>query len=291
MGVLIFFVHTSLVLMLSLERSTLTGWSRATDFYRRRAFRIYPLAALFVTISFAINGGRIWTVREYLTNLTLTFNLTYDRPMVGALWTLPLEVQMYVVLPLAFVLLRGRSWTRALLAWLIVLPFALAQPYVSGRLNVLEYAPCFIGGIVAWRLAARAQPRWSGAWWPAMFVAVWTIWLNASREHHQWYRWTFCLALGCAIPWFRELEWQPLARPAHAVAKYSYGIYLSHIAVLTMLVPLSISLWLKVPVIVMAATAVPVLAFHLVEEPFIRLGKRSWARALVPRRAVLDAAH
>jgi peptidoglycan/LPS O-acetylase OafA/YrhL len=44
-GVMVFFVHTTLVLMWSLERKPNT-----LDFYIRRVFRIYPLALLAIAI-------------------------------------------------------------------------------------------------------------------------------------------------------------------------------------------------------------------------------------------------
>src|SRR5271155_3842427 len=43
LGVLMFFVHTCLVLMWSLARSSLQGWRLFASFYIHRGFRLYPL--------------------------------------------------------------------------------------------------------------------------------------------------------------------------------------------------------------------------------------------------------
>jgi len=53
-GVLLFFVHTSLVLMYSMERSGLTGWLLFKNFYVRRVFRIYPLSVVAVLAALAL---------------------------------------------------------------------------------------------------------------------------------------------------------------------------------------------------------------------------------------------
>jgi peptidoglycan/LPS O-acetylase OafA/YrhL len=54
-GVLLFFVHTSLVLMYSMDRSGLTGPSLLKNFYIRRIFRIYPLSILTVLVALLLH--------------------------------------------------------------------------------------------------------------------------------------------------------------------------------------------------------------------------------------------
>ena len=54
-GVLIFFVHTSLVLMYSMERGGLHGRGLLKDFYIRRIFRIYPLSILAIIAALGLH--------------------------------------------------------------------------------------------------------------------------------------------------------------------------------------------------------------------------------------------
>jgi peptidoglycan/LPS O-acetylase OafA/YrhL len=113
-GVLLFFVHTCLVLMYSMERSSLTGWPLPTNFAIRRVFRIYPLSILAVVTALAlhldsdINGihglarGHFPGVVSAASNLLLVQNLTYTKSLVNVLWSLPFELQMYALLPFLF---------------------------------------------------------------------------------------------------------------------------------------------------------------------------------------------
>lgn len=285
MGVLMFFVHTAYVLMWSLERSaaTLSGLALFRDFYIRRAFRIYPLAIACVVLSYwgwsTIQGA--WTPGQFAANLTLTMNLFYVPVMWGGHWTLPLEVQMYVVLPALFLGLRHRSWRVVAAAWVAAVVLGVLQPSV--RLNLLEYAPCFMAGVLAWRLARSTTPQWSGVWWPLVFFATWWIWLGMAdrTDARVWYRWAFCLSLGLAIPCFRDLTYTPLTRAAAWIAKYSYGIYLSHLSVFWF--AFTFDSWMRWPILIALSVLVPVAVFHLIEDPMIRVGQGIARRQRQPR--------
>jgi peptidoglycan/LPS O-acetylase OafA/YrhL len=274
MGVIMFFVHTAYVLMWSLERSAaLPPREMMTDFYIRRAFRIYPLSILFVLLAWfgVIIAPRVFSVAELLANLTLTMNLTRSHVMWGVQWTLPIEVQMYMVLPVLFVLLRPRHFAFAGAAWILAVVAAILRP--SARLDVMEYAPCFMSGVVAWHLARQYQPRINAWLWPVVFVAIWPIWLVTEQAGREPYRWAFCLALGCAIPWFKPLTWRPLTAASAWIAKYSYGIYLSHAAVFAFALGFQQPL-VRWPLLIVLVIVVPVILFHGLEQPMIGAGKR-----------------
>ena len=280
MGVLIFFVHTSFVLMLSLERAKLRGKALFGAFYIRRVFRLYPLSMFCVTVTMlasrveASQGAYLWTWYEYVTNLGLVTTLADTDNMVGGLWTLPLEVQMYVVLPLLFLLSRSRSVWFLLLLWTASIPPGIFEQQRQGRLDIFGYVPCFLAGVIAWRLTLSLPRRLPGWMWPAAFAATWPVFFAATHDNDMYYRWAFCLVLGLIIPWFQEIAFEPLRVGARYVAKYSYGIYLSHIGVMRFSFGLPLSAPLQWAIFVVSAVAAPLALYHLIEHPMIAAGQR-----------------
>jgi peptidoglycan/LPS O-acetylase OafA/YrhL len=282
-GVLMFFVHTSFVLMLSLERQIERPGSFFRDFYIRRAFRIYPLSMFCVSLAFVLNanvpvGQTHWSWPVYLANMSLTENLFYMSDMVAALWTLPLEVQMYILLPFLFLASRARPVWFVLALWLAAVVLGSSEPYFTQRLGVLEFAPCFVAGVVAWRLSRSATRLLPGSIWPVAFLSVWPIFFSVSRhypgEHLFWSRWVFCLALGLIIPWFRDMRLGWLNSAARILAKYSYGIYLSHGALLGLAFAIPVAMPIQILILAIGMAIVPFALFHFIEQPLIEIGRR-----------------
>ncbi len=154
-GVLLFFVHTSLVLMLSLERTRQP--SLFVNFYIRRFFRIYPLSIFCILIVLLLRIPWVpelafkqpgW--RDVMSNLLLVQNLTHANDIISPLWTLPLEVQMYAVLPLIFVLVRWKgSVPMILILWGIA---ATVAPFYTLRESLCTVLP-------GWRTRLPDIPR------------------------------------------------------------------------------------------------------------------------------------
>jgi peptidoglycan/LPS O-acetylase OafA/YrhL len=293
-GVLIFFVHTALVLMGSLERSggVRSGW--IATFYVRRAWRIYPLAVatiLLVTVAgiseHTPHIGYPSSFRppddaKLLSNLLLVQNLTAHRDVLGVLWTLPIEMQMYLALPFCFVVAR-RSVHGVLLLTLAGMAGALAWRAglpIPGlwRLTMLEYVPCFMGGVLAYALIRRRPtPRLSAKFTlVAVGLLMAAFFLARARYESLAPQWAFCLILGVIIANGREMASSVLARAGHVIAQYSYGIYLLHLPALWIAFVACAGAphllqWLIFGIMLVV---LPWSAFHLIERPGIALAQR-----------------
>lgn len=293
LGVLFFFVHTSLVLMSSLERGGgAPGWVKR--FYIRRAFRIYPLAVVLVLAAAALrlpahvtwNGSDMVrgfpTISTLTSNLLLVQNVTGRPDMQGVLWSLPLEAQMYLLLPLCYVLARRGARD---VATLVAAATALALAMTNGlpeivpglwRLSVFTFGPCFISGVIAYHILRRCITWRLAAWtWPCViaFIAL-SFALTLPTAERPDLGWWPCLLLGLAIPFVTEMRASPWTRTAHIVAKYSYGIYLVHVPLLWVwlrLIP-DVSLWARWTGFAVSCMIVPVLLYRTIEEPMIRFG-------------------
>ena len=292
-GVLMFFVHTSLVLMASLERDGApahAGWVRR--FYLRRALRIYPLAwaVIAIVVLLRVPAGTIPSTysapspRGIVANLALVQNLAGQDDLLVPLWTLPIEVQMYLVLPLCFLVARTdrAKW----LAAIVMAGLALASLYRWGgipsyriaglwRLRVLDFVPSFLMGVLAYALLRRSPARTLAAWWWPIIVlgsiAVLVMW----RVH-----WTvsiaFCAVLAIALAVVRGAAPSIWTRTARTIATYSYSIYLMHMLAIRMgfsvlrTYPVAMQ-WLGMAVTFVVAV---MLGYHLIEKPGIALGRR-----------------
>jgi peptidoglycan/LPS O-acetylase OafA/YrhL len=291
-GVLIFFVHTSFVLMWSLDRQQRgsRGGPLAAAFWTRRAFRIYPLAMIAVLVVVSLHlpvadlrdgHGEMapMTVGEIASNFLLLQNITRSESVLAPLWSLPYEVEMYLLLPVLFVLVRRISAAQALAWWLLAAIFSQAWELIPHlrAFDLPAYVPCFLAGIVGYRMS-RAIPReLPFLIWPCTVAAASVLYL---LHHDLWTGWICALLLGLVLPLCKEgLEgiWSEVCR---LVARYSYGIYLSHYIVIWFAFvrlagqPMPI----RVMAFVGAIGIIPVALYHLVEEPMIRAG------ALLARR-------
>jgi peptidoglycan/LPS O-acetylase OafA/YrhL len=283
-GVLLFFVHTSLVLMQSMRRSGFTGPNLIKNFYIRRLFRIYPLSILTVLAAVALhlhaNGrGIVFGPRpqplELASNLLLVQNLTYSDSIVGPLWSLPIEVQMYLLLPFFF------FWRKPPVGALVLVWGACAilghwpQTVAAlGWFTLLLYVPNFLPGIIAFTMPERRMIP-SYLWPPSILLLAFLYTLNPSRRAGA----VLCLLLGLMIPLFQEITFSWLKRISKWIATYSYGIYLAH----SFCVWLALTLFHSWTLFVVMIVVLPVALYHGIEHPAIELGTKLASKASSPQ--------
>lgn len=298
-GVQSFFVHTCLVLMASMERDGAPerqGWVRR--FYVRRAFRIYPLAWVVIAIVFVLHvpPSSMHSAYEPISRSTLLANLALAQNLVArpdvliVLWTLPVELQMYVVLPLCFLVARlnSRAGMFALLAAGVVCASVFAwgidpaHPirYLS-RLNVLRFVPSFLMGTLAyWLLRRRAsgdEPLAAWIWLPFLLLNITLFYFPRRELGARWFVLaSYCAVVGLMIPLVKDARDSWFTRGAHVIATYSYGIYLVHLLALRVGFVV-LADWPVVAQCVVSAVVLAVgcwIAFHAIEKPGIALGRR-----------------
>jgi len=290
LGVLLFFVHTNLVLNFSLARFRTSGWTLFRNFLVRRAFRLYPLSILCVLLVaiFKLPSTPLSHVAaqynwvSLISNLALTSDVTNTPVLLGPLWTLSVEMEMYVVMPIVFMALGPlRSPRVALGLWLLAACFAWIQPAMAERLMAIEFAPCFLAGTVAYTLSGWYARRLSSLLWIPLLLALlcgFVITQQAAPEgiSNMPLEWVFCLTLGLCIPLFHDSSLWIVNYAAKRIARYSYGIYLFHF----------IALWVgftalsdlpepwQWAVTLAFLVVMSVGAYHLLEKPAIDLGTR-----------------
>ena len=288
-GVLFFFVHTALVLLMSMQRTRSNHLT--LGFYIRRAFRIYPLCwtciiLVLVTGLTDVPHEKIVEMgwRGIAVNLALVQNIIRYPNVEMPLWSLPWEVQMYLLLPAFYLFMKKYDRVYVPIAmWFAAtaLTIACTTLDVPRAFHGTIFPPMFIGGMIAYRMLGKVRARFPSFLWPLAILGLMLarcllldgVLIDTARNATV--NAITCLVLGIGIPYFGEVQSHWLRYLAHQLAKYSYGIYLLHIPSLALV--FTFMPWLPLPLKIVAFITITgvasVLTFHLIEDPLIQLGR------------------
>lgn len=295
LGVLIFFVHTSLVLMLSLERQVAQWGVRRlhSTFLIRRIFRIYPLSVSVVCLVqllslVGVGRGFEGHLTSFAYDLLLVQNIpamSFTPDSLAALWSLPFEMQMYLFLPALFVLVRaaGRGAPMCVVGlWLTAMALAFGLSRLNWRYDLVKYIPCFLPGVLAYALSSQRPSSQTARLSPLVLfglvgglaVAYPMLVARGFREHLL--APFVCLAVGITLPLCEDITSHVLQRLGKVIATYSYGVYLTHVFA----IEIAFAWGPQVPLIAHLALFIalmwllPWAAYKFIEAPGLGLGKR-----------------
>jgi peptidoglycan/LPS O-acetylase OafA/YrhL len=266
-AVLVFIVLSGFSLALSPARA---GWrlDGIAAYARRRARRILPAYWAALAFSLAVAWlvvpqprSGIPDVLSVLVNGLLVQNIVGAPSPNTAFWSIAVEVQLYILLPVLLLMIRRRG-ALAMVATvtLVVAAVGIVGPHVA-RLDtfVVESAPelaaLFAVGIVsAGIVAAGARRTWPWPWLglaAAAPVFATIAWQGSAWAFGRLY-WVdlalapavafllIGLATGRPAPLLRLLD----SRPIHGLGSSSYSLYLTHAPIIAIVYELFVAHWL-----------------------------------------------
>ena len=279
------------------------------NFYIRRALRLSPaLWLLFVAtlcwyaIDPRIRPGMLGAVAisaSYLMNWNRIFGWAGEA-FLGHTWSLSIEEQFYLLLPVAMILLPRRYWRSAALigaglaaAWLSSLVYGDADinrvynGFDCRIVGLLLGAGCALLGE---RARARLSPYLPTAATAAVAGMSLLLFFYSMQQTRPFAIFTILAsAMAAVVILAIDLGWcrrTLSAKPLVRLGRYSYGVYLWHyplIAVVTFYHLSEAALFGTMP----ATLAISALSFHVLEQPILRLKSRFEPRAsFVPEQSV-----
>jgi peptidoglycan/LPS O-acetylase OafA/YrhL len=312
-GVPIFFVISGVLISKSYEHS-----DSLRDYLRNRCLRIFPGLWVCLVVSVAVilalgvgSLGRItapdwllwWTAQmSILQNFQATFLKPLSTGLNYSLWTIPIELEFYIVLPALYGLLR----LRRRLGNMRLLAIGLASLAVQ-LLIVNSYR--FGGRVAAYSLLGATFVPY--LWMFLVGVSIQRNWSTVrgwlfGRAH--W--WGLGYLMLCAVARWRGVDTGgnnmspvyllPLAGLIVSLAMsapqlsngilqhhdVSYGLYLYHMLVIDLLVGSTArSGWASVAAAIIVSLGLAALSWTLIERPYLR-GKRGGLRAVSDESSV-----
>ena len=251
-AVVVFIVVSGFSLALAPARH---GWrlDGVAEFAQRRARRILPAYWAALAFSLAVAwlvvpqpGHGIPDAKSLLVNGLLVQNIVAAHSPNAAFWSMAVEAQLYLLLPLLLLVVRRRGAIAMLaVVTLVVAAVGIFGPHIA-RLDTFviqsppDLAALFAVGILTAGVVSATQARrsWPWAWLALAAVApvLVTVWLQGSvwtLDHLFWIDLALGPAVGCLLAGLATGRPAPLlrvldTRPMRSLGSFSYSLYLTH---------------------------------------------------------------
>jgi len=287
-GVKMFFVISGYLISASFERN-----NSLKDYFRNRALRIFPglWACIFLTIIVISITGVSFLNKQVIAWLPCQLvGLIYTPQFLnnygfgsynGSLWTIPIELQFYLLLPLVYLLVPKTRLNKlffALLAIFVALSctYQLSHSsYLVAKLIRYSFVPhfyVFLIGVLFQRLHLYKSPLIykKGLYWLVGYVAInLTLAGNINPVAFE-FIYTFLLAF-CVLSMAYTLP--RLSKQLLRTNDISYGIYMYHGLILTVIIQLGLSM--PVYMVVILSYILGLLSWTFVEKQFIQRKKKT----------------
>lgn len=288
-GVALFFLISGFVIPFSFKEPR-----PLLRFSISRFFRLYPaywLSLAFAVLTFPLLTGENFSTARIVSNITMVQAAFGQRDVIGAYWTLFIELAFYGLCMALFATRLLSNWRAVVSAVFIALGISfVVAAYASLRgshlpANVpLNIALMFLGTLMrrAWLEQDVGAKRWV-----AGVSAVWAIlvppilWLTPSQPDMPITPVSFCVAYWLALGLF--IAASKLTLPRGRVFRWlglvSYSLYLFHdicIELLLKVIPPG-DFWrdtLFSGAVLGSSIALAALIYYLIEHPSIQVGHR-----------------
>ena len=294
-GVPIFFLVSGVLISRSYE-----GCASLRTYYRNRCLRIFPALWVCLVVSLGVivltidRAGPIdrrewllWWLGQMTLAQQYSPSFLHGDRLNGSLWTIPVELEFYLLLPLLYALARlrgrGRNWpfvcvlaVSAAIHWVLLhaQPGSVAIRYVFVWDTVIPYLWMFLTGVLIQRNWTLLRPWLAGQfhWWLLGYILVFggmrlyfRVGVGSIEINLLFLIPLAGVVMSCATS-VRSLSERVLAGN-----DISYGVYIYHMLVVAVLLHFGFRHdLLTIALAVAAAVCVGYLSWCCVERPFLR---------------------
>lgn len=291
-GVPVFFVVSGFLVSQS--------WTRAPSviqYMANRALRIFPALWVCVAVSIPIAlacGARFPSVAEFTiwlgTQLTVLqfYNPGFLRSLPtgglnGSLWTIPVEIQFYVLLPVLAIVAgnKWRTWlayaVAAAVLMMIAQPHLVTRPTMADKIlsvSVVPYLFYFLVGVLGRQILGWAPWIFQGKF--LVWASIYGVWAAVELAAQLNGRIGNLLSVPSIVLLGGLTVAAAFTKPFLAgrlLRHYdaSYGIYVYHVPLINLALALGMTGTVAYPAVLMTTFTLGLLSWRFIEQPALSL--------------------